>query len=244
MGHTTEIAHHHTKAMVERYRDAHARTGLDSSRLSHEERVVDEIAMRKCRPLRQSGGAAGELDVDGVVHLDRRRYGVQAPAANLLASLQDPVECQAAIVLPCDRDNVSQLREARALRLAASVSQLGDKLADHCDIVARLEACGGDQRATSHGSQGLLQLTQAISWIDVDEDQAGLRRRELRNCPFRAIRGPDADAVAWLKAEGQKPRGESVAARLEFRVGPPNLLVCNNQRFARSVSRAHFVQKG
>src|SRR5260370_1174157 len=135
-------------------------------------------------------------------------------------------------------------RKASAAQIAASGLQLGEKLADHCDIVARLEACGGDQRATSHGTQGMLQLTQAIGWIDVDQDQAGLGRRKLRNSPFRAVRGPDADAVAWLKAEGQKPRGESVAARLEFRVSPANLLVCNNQRFARSVSRAHFVQKG
>src|SRR5258707_7016340 len=165
--------------MVERHRDAHARTGLDSSRLSHEERVIDEIAMRKCRPLRQSGGAAGELDIDGVVYPYRRRDGVQSPAANLCASLQDPVERQASIVLSCDRDNVSQLREARALQLAASVSELGDKLADHCDIVARLEACGGDQRTTSHGSQGMLQLTPAKGRVEFDEGQAGPRCRQL-----------------------------------------------------------------
>ena len=168
--------------------------------------------MRKCCALRQSRGAAGELDIHGVVHLDRRRHGFQSLVTSLLASLQDPVECQAAIVLPCDRDNVSQLREARALRLAASVSQLGDKLADHCDIVAGLEACGGDHRATSHGSQGMLQLAQAIGGIDVDQNQTSLRRRKLRDRPFRAVRGPDADAIAWLKAEGQKPRGESVGA--------------------------------
>ena len=71
MGHTTEIAHHHAKAVVERHGDAHARTRLDSGRLSHKERIVDQIVMRKCCALRQSGGAAGELDIDGVVHLDR-----------------------------------------------------------------------------------------------------------------------------------------------------------------------------
>src|SRR6476661_6551744 len=98
------------------------------------------------------------------------------------------------------------------MQLAAFGSQLRDKLADHCDIVASLEASSGYQRATSHGSQDVLQLAQAIGGIDVDQNQTSLRRRKLRDRPFRAIRGPDADAIARLKAEGQKPRRESVGA--------------------------------
>src|ERR1700675_2847494 len=110
---------------------------------------------------------------------------------------------------------------------AASVSQLRDKLADHCDIVAGLEASSGYQRATSHGSQGLLQLTQAIGWIDVDQDQAGLRRRKLRNRPFRAVRGPNPDPIPGLQAESQKPRRECVRTRFELRISPANLLMRN-----------------
>src|SRR5260370_27722692 len=127
---------------------------------------------------------------------------------------------------------------------AAPVSQLRDKVADHCDIVAGLEASSGYQRATSHGSQDVLQLAQAIGRIDVDEDQTGFRRRELRDRPFRAVRGPNPDPIARLQTESQKPRRECVGPRLELGVGPANLLMRDNQCFAGSVSRAHFVQKG
>src|SRR5258706_6698924 len=127
---------------------------------------------------------------------------------------------------------------------AAPVSQLRHKLADHCDIVAGLEASSGYQRATSYRPQDVLQLAQAIGRIDVDKDQTGFRRRELRYRPFRAVRGPNPDPIARLQTESKKPRRECVGPRLELGVGPANLLVRNDQCFARSISCAHFVQKG
>src|ERR1700692_1893196 len=160
--------------------------------------------MRKCCTLRQSRGAAGELDINGVVHLDGSSYRIQPLATELLPSVQDPIKGEAAgVAVAANRDNVPQLRQTQAFQLAASVSQLGDKLADHCNIVAGLEASRSYQGATSHRAQHVLQLAQAIGGVDVDQNQASLRRRELRDCPFRAVRGPDADAIAWFKAEGQ-----------------------------------------
>src|SRR5882724_3288972 len=199
--------------------------------------------MRKCCALRQSGGATSELDIDGVIHLDRSRQGFESFVAGLLASLHDPVERHAAIVLPCNRDDVSQFWKTRAMQLTASVSQLRDELADHCDIVAGLEAGSGYQRATSHGPQDVFQLTQAVGRIDVDQNQAGLRRRKLRDRPFRAVRGPNADAVPRLQTKRQKPGGERVGTHLELRVGPANFLVRNNQRFAGPICPAHLIQE-
>src|ERR1700730_386128 len=124
------------------------------------------------------------------------------------------------------------------------VSQLRDKLADHCDIIVGLEASSGYQRATSHRQQDVFQLAQAIGGIDVDKDQTGFRRRELRDRPFRAVRGPNPDPISGLQAEGQKPRRECVGTRFELGVGPANLLVRNDQRFARPSGRAHLVQEG
>src|SRR5258705_13582530 len=129
------------------------------------------------------------------------------------------------------------------MQLAASVSQLRDKLADHCDIVAGLESSSGYQRATTHGSQDVLQLAQAIRRIDVDKNQTGFRRRKLRDRPFRAVRGPNPDPIPGLQAESQKPRRECVGPRFELGVGPANLLMRDNQCFAGSVSRSHSVQK-
>src|SRR6202051_2672348 len=130
------------------------------------------------------------------------------------------------------------------MQLAASVSQLRDKLADHRDIVAGLEASSAYQRATSHGSQDVFQLAQAIGRIDVDENQTGFRRRKLRNRPFGTVRGPNPDPIPGLQAESQKPRRECVGTRFELRVGPANLLVRNDQGFRRPTGRAYFVQKG
>ena len=115
MGHTAEIAHHHAKAVVQRHGNAYARARLDPRRFTYEEGIVDQVMMRKRRALRQSGGAAGELDVDGVVDLDRSRYGFKTLVAGLPASLQDRVERRAAVVLSRDRDDVSQFRKTRAI---------------------------------------------------------------------------------------------------------------------------------
>src|SRR5258706_1165014 len=104
------------------------------------------------------------------------------------------------------------------MQLAAAVSQLRDKLADHCDIVAGLEASGSYQSATPHSSQDVFQLAQAIGRIDVDQNQTGFRRCKLRDRPLRAVRRPDADAIAWLAAENQKTRRECARTRLELRI--------------------------
>src|SRR5260370_6873897 len=106
--------------------------------------------MRKCCALRQSRGAAGELDIHGVVDLDSSRYRIQPLATELLPSVQDPIKGQAAgVAAAANRDNVSQLWQTRTFQLTASVSQLRDKLADHCNIVAGLEATPGFQPSTS-----------------------------------------------------------------------------------------------
>src|SRR5882672_2988542 len=91
MGDAAEIAHDHAEAVIQRHRDTHARTGLDSGRFAYEEGIVDQIVMRQRRSLRQSGGAAGELDIHGVVDLDRSRHGFKSLVARLFAPLQKPV---------------------------------------------------------------------------------------------------------------------------------------------------------
>src|SRR6516164_737478 len=144
---------------------------------------------------------------------------------------------------PRNRNDVSQFWQALTIQRDVCASELRDKLSDHCDIVARLESGSGYQHATSHRAQDVLQLAQAIGRIDVDKNQPGLRRRELRDRPFRAVRGPDSDPIARLQAESQKPRGKRIGTGFEFRIGPANLLVRNDQRFARPISCAHFVQK-
>src|SRR5882724_10453016 len=111
------------------------------------------------------------------------------------------------------------------MQLVASASQLRDKLPDHCDIVAGLEASSSYQCAASNRSQNVIELAQAIGRIDIDKDQTGLRRGELRDRPFRAIRRPNPNTIAGLQTETQKPRRECVGPRFEFGVGPANFLM-------------------
>src|SRR3977135_375865 len=100
--------------------------------------------MRKRCTLRQSRRAAGELDIHGVIHLDPSRHRIPPLATELLPSIHDPIKGQAAgVAAGANRDNVPQLWQTRTFQLTASVSEFGDELANHCDIVAGLEASGG-----------------------------------------------------------------------------------------------------
>src|SRR3954454_18772793 len=130
------------------------------------------------------------------------------------------------------------------MQLATSGSQLRDKFADHCDVIARLEASSSYQRPTSHSSQDMFQLAQAIGRINVHKDQTGFRSRKLRDRPLRAIRGPNPDPIPRLQAQSEESRRKCVRTRFELRIGPANLLVRNDQCFARPIICAHVVQKG
>jgi hypothetical protein len=61
--------------------------------------------------------------------------------------------------------------------------------------------------------QRVLELARAVRRVDVDEDEADARRRELRDQPLVPVRRPDADAVAAAKAEREQPAAISSARR-------------------------------
>ena len=84
------------------------------------------------------------------------------------------------------------------------------QLAQHGEIVAGLEAGGGDQGAAADLVQRVLQLVGAVGRVDVDQDQAGLGGGELRHHPLGVVGRPDADPVAGLEAQRQQAGGEGV----------------------------------
>src|SRR5689334_14206255 len=71
-GYAGQIAHHHAETMIERngYADAVADRELLSA--ADERTVVENIAMRKRRAFRLTGGAARELDVDRIAGVEAR----------------------------------------------------------------------------------------------------------------------------------------------------------------------------
>ena len=66
-----QIAQHHAEAVVQRHRNAQAVGRCELHAFANEEAVVEDVAVRERGALGEAGGAAGELDVDGVAGLER-----------------------------------------------------------------------------------------------------------------------------------------------------------------------------
>ena len=161
VGQAGEIAHHHAEAVVERHRDAEAVARLQPHALADEEAVVEDVAVGQRRALGQAGGAAGELDVDRVVGLQRCADLVQrarGPPAGQVRRRRRSRASRAA------RRRRSGSRRCRCGRRAAverarrAGGDLGRQGLDHADIVAGLEALGADQRLHADLVQRVFEL--------------------------------------------------------------------------------------
>ena len=73
-------------------------------------------------------------------------------------------------------------------------------------VVRALEVAGKDQRAASDLFQSVVEFRRAVGGVDVYEDQAGARGRIHGQDPFCAVRGPDADPIAWLQSVRQQAK--------------------------------------
>jgi len=71
MGQATEIADHHAKAMIERYRNAYSVALGEFHCLAKAEPVVQDVVMAECGALWKPGRAAGELDIDRIIELQQ-----------------------------------------------------------------------------------------------------------------------------------------------------------------------------
>ena len=118
VGEAGEHAHHHAEAMVERYRDADAVFGRQALRSTDKVGVVEDVVVGECRPLGCSCGAAGELDVDRLVELQRARQLGQALPLRTAAGHGELGEGQRAGARAADLDHALQLRQARAAQPA------------------------------------------------------------------------------------------------------------------------------
>jgi hypothetical protein len=181
-------------------------------RLADEIAVVKEVVVSERGALGRSGRTTGELDVDRVVELQLGLQLGQHPAMLLPAHAEHVIEADIARRLAtADADQGRERRHAPGAHLpGGSALDLGHQLAQHAEIVAGLEALGGDQRLASNLVERVLELVGPIRGVDVDQDETGLGRRELGDHPLGVVRRPDADAVARRQAERQEPGGERV----------------------------------
>jgi hypothetical protein len=89
----------------------------------------------------------------------------------------------------------------------------------------------------------VFQFGTAIGRVDVDQDHADLRAGELSDAPLRAVRRPDAEAVAGLQAQRQQRSGMQVHRVGQLPPGVAQLLMAHHQRLAVRVLRDGVVER-
>ena len=123
------------------------------------------------------------------------------------------------------------------------LTHLRRQLAQYADIVRSLEFLGENQRLAADFVERIFELGGAIGRIDIDQDEAGLSRGELRQHPFAIVGRPDTDAIAGLEAERQKSGGKLVDGLLQFAICHAHLLVPHDKRRMRRPFRANGVEE-
>ncbi len=138
--------------------------------------------MREGRALGEPGGAAGVLDVDGVVELQ--------PALVLEQLVLREADRVAPQVLPLvvEHDGLAQLGAAEP------------DLAHHGHVVRPPEGARHHQGRHAGLLERVLELVEAVGGVHVHQDRAHPRGRVLHDHPLLPVRRPDADPVALLHA--------------------------------------------
>ncbi|GCC46801.1 hypothetical protein chiPu_0030737, partial [Chiloscyllium punctatum] len=204
--------------MIERHRDADAILLGQAHGAAGEVAVVEDVVVGQRHALGRAGGAAGELDVDGVVELQARAERDKLLAVAFPAHLRDLLERnRARRRRSADLDHGAQLRQPRRAQLAGlRARKLGQQRVQHLHIGRGLERGRRHDRGAADLAEGEFELAQAIRRIDGDEDQPGLRGGELRQRPFRPVQRPDADPLAALQSEREETCGDRLDPFGEF----------------------------
>ena len=148
--------------------------------------------VRQRGALREARRAGRVLDVDRVIELQH------AFASGELA-----------------RSDAACARSSRAIQSVSSMSAStrSGQSARTSSSSARSRRRGTRGRAAgAHARlpQHVAQLGRLVRRVDVHEDGADARRRELRDDPFEAIRRPDADPVPLLARRASSARARTV----------------------------------
>ncbi len=231
VGDRRQIAEHHAEAVIKRHRNTEPVLRREPHRLADEEAVVEDVVMRQRRTFGEAGGAGGELDVDRLVELQLRPELGNPLRFFFGAARQNLGEAErAGMPALAEEDDRTQRRQPRRFELAGrGMAQFRRQLAQHADIVRSLETLGENERLAADLVERVFELGDAISGIDIDQDQPRFGRGELGQHPFRIVGRPDADAVAGMKPERQKSGGELVDLLPQFAVAQSHLLVANHQ---------------
>ncbi len=141
-------------------------------------------------------------------------------------------------------DHDLEIRKRFRRKIAGNCGiDLGRDRTQRGEIVVVLVARAQDQGPAAGLPDRIVEFVRTIGRIDVDEDQPGERRAELRQHPFAVVGGPDADPVALLQAEAPEPDREVFGPCEEFAVSPAHVLMPRDQCEALRVFLRHPSQE-
>ena len=115
-------------------------------------------------------------------------------------------------------------------------------VAQHAEVVAVLVVPRHDQCAAADLVDRVFELASTIGRVDVDEDQADPRGRELRDEPLVPVGGPDAHPIAAPQAEREQAGRKLVG--LAFHVVPRQAQAfrVEDRSVARAMPRHRLVE--
>lgn len=231
VGDAAQVAHDHTKAVIQGNRDHQAVFLGQELALAHEVSVVEDVVVGEGSAFRVTGGAGGELDVDGVIELQFALALLQIGLGRIAGEADEFLPGPHAIVFVFMHvDHGTQLRHVVGLELAGGAAlELRGQLVDHFAVVGGFEAVRGYQGGDAGQVERVLQFVHTVSRVDVHQDGADFGGGELGDCPLVAVRGPDAHAVTAFDADGHEGPGGFVDFFNKFFVGPANVLVQAHQ---------------
>ena len=181
-------------------------------RAADEIAVVEDVVVRQRDALGRSGGAAGELDVDGIVELQGLAERGEFVAVARAAHAGDRLERNGAgSGRAADLDHRAQLRQPRRMQIARRCRrQFRQQRVQHPHVIAGLERGRRHQRGAADFCQCEFEFAEAVGRIDGDEDEPGLGGGELRQRPFRPVQRPHADPGAAFQPEREKARRQRI----------------------------------
>ena len=106
---------------------------------------------------------------------------------------------------------------------------VGRDLLDHVHVVRRLERRGGEQHPAARLVERVGQLVGPVGRVDVDEDDADLRRGVLQQRPLGVVRAPQPDPVTRLEPEADQAPGAAAHPLAELGVGPAHTLMAGHE---------------
>ncbi|MNN48506.1 hypothetical protein D3C81_1629880 [compost metagenome] len=212
MGHATDITHDHAKAVIQRHRDHQAIELGQSQTLTNHVTVVEDVVVAERRPLWETRGAGGVLDVHRLVEL-------QAALTCSIVSITDGAGQFRQLTpgqethrwLLAQADHPAQLGQQPTAQLPRRLlGQFGQQAREHFMVIGGFERAGADQPLATGLLEHVLELTAAVGRVDVDQDRTDFRTGELGNRPLCTVGRPDAQPVTGLQPQGLQGAGMNV----------------------------------